>query len=396
MPAPTLASLLIQENSADILAAGLAIAQAIGLPTTSWLAGDPTRSLLMLEADRLAALETEAVGFISSGFLDYATPGWLAILAKQVFNVDVPAATFATTSVTLTNSLGGLYTINAGDVTVKNSSTGTTYHNTNTTPATLTGPGGTVTLSFVADVAGSAGSAGAAQIDTMVTNLLGVTCSNATAAIGLDTQASSTTIAQCRNKLGSFSPNGPASAYSYVALNPTLTGINTITKARAYPVSAIGQVLLYVASAGGPAAPGDVAAVQAAVLQWATPLTITPTTASATAHAINVAYTLSLYATVNQTNAQIQAAVQTALQNLFASKPIGGDILPGATVGYIYLEQVEAAIAAVYPSAFFNVSASLSGAVASGPHAGDVIMSASDVASLGTIAPTIVVIPNPS
>lgn len=378
MPAPTLASLLITETSDEILAGALAIAQTIGLPTTAWLVGDPTRSLLMLEADVLSRLEAEAAGFVGSGFLDYATPGWLEVLAKQEFNVDVPAATFATVPVTLTNSLGGLYDLNPGDVTVKDSSTGTTFHNN--IGGVLTGPG-SLSLTFVADVAGSAGSAGVGEIDTMVTNLLGVTCSNTVTAIGLDQQAAQTTIAQCRAKLASLSPNGPSDAYNFVALTPALTGINTITRARAYGDNTRGNVTLYVASATGAVGGGDVAAVQAAILKWATPICITPTTISSNPVTININYTLWLYQSVNQTVAQIQAAVQAALAAMFPTRPIGGDITPPSTTGFFDQSIIESTIGGVYPLQTFRVAVTMP--------TSPLAMANGDVAQLGTVTGTI-------
>jgi hypothetical protein len=382
MPPPSLASLLIVEDSASILDGALQLAQTLGLPVTSWQPGDPTRSLFMLEADTLARLEAEAAGFVGSGFLDFATPGWLVVLAKQVFNVDVPPATFATVQVTLTNAGGGIYVLGPGDVTVKDSSTGTTYHNTD--PGTLKGLS-SLTINFVADVAGSAGSAGVGEIDSMVTNLLAVTCSNPVAAIGLDQQSAATTILQCRAKLASLSPDGPAEAYEFVARTPALTGINTITRARAYGDNTRGNVTLYVASATGAVGGGDVAAVQAAVLKWATPVCITPTTVSANPVTVNISYTLWVYQSVNQTAAQIQAAVQTALAAMFPTRPIGGDITPPATTGTLDPSIIESAIGGVFPLQTFRVAVT----VPTLPLA----MANGDVAELGTVTGTINIIP---
>lgn len=385
MAATSLASLLVQQTKAQIYAAALSIAQTIGLPVTSWQPGDPTRSLFFLEAAVLEMLEVVVVGFISSGFLDYATGQWLVILAKQVFNVDVPDATFAETDVVLTNSGGGIYDLAVNDVTFKNVSSGKTYHNSS--GGHLSGSGGTLTVHVIADEAGSASSAGANEITALVTNLLGVACTNPTAAVGIDQQSPATTISQCRNKLGSLSPNGPAAAYEYVAKNSALTGIQTITRARAYPTSDTGDVLLYVAGPGGDVAPSDVAAVQAAVNVWSTPLCITPTVRSATAVAVPVTYTIWVYQSVNQTSAQIQAAIQTALENMFAERPIGGDIIPPATTGVLYASIIESTIGSVYPDQTFRLTLAAP--------ASDVAMTNGNVAELGTLTATVHIIPGP-
>jgi hypothetical protein len=380
----TLEGLLIQNTEDDIYTAALAIAVILGLPVTSWQPGDPTRSLYHVEAETLATLETEAVGFIQSGFLDFALGQWLVNLAKQVYNVDVPGAISATTPLTLTNAGGAIYIIDPGDLTFKASSTGKTYHNTE--GGTLDGSAGTLTVQVIADEAGSASSAGPGQIDTLVTTLLGVTCSNAAAAVGIDQQDPSVTVQQCRDKLGSLSPDGPASAYSFVARNSALTGINTVTRARVYPTSDTGDVLLYVAGASGAVGGSDVTAVQNAIVQFATPLTITPTVLSANNVSVAVTYTIWIYKSVNQTSSQIEAAILTALETLFSGEPIGGDIIPPAATGTLYATLIESAIRGVFPKQTFRV-------LLSAP--GDTALTNGQVAVLGSVTPTVNIISDP-
>lgn len=382
----TLAGLLVQETQDEILAAWLQICTQLGLPVTSWQPGDPTRSLGMLESTVLAALEQVIVGYIESGFLDYAQGVWLQkVLAKQVFNVDVPDATYATTTVTLTNSGGGVFDIDPQDLTFKNSTSGKTYHNT--TGGHLAASGGTLDVTVIADEAGSDSSAGVGEIDTLVTTLLGVTCTNGAVAVGLDQQDPSITRQQCRDKLGSLSPNGPAAAYSYVARNSALTGIETVTRVRVYPTSETGDVLVYVAGPSGAISGGDVTAVQNAINLWAAPLCITPTVLSANPVTFNITYTLWVYKSVNQTTTQIQAAVQAALDTFFSERPIGGDIIPPATTGALYQGVIESTIGGVFPDKTFRVSVSTP--------SGDTSLANGDVPQLGTITATVNIIPDP-
>lgn len=393
MTQPSLASLLIQEDQATIYAGFLQIATTLGLPVTSWQAGDPTRSLGFMESTLLETLENVVVNFIRAGFLDYAAaqavssgnPIWLNILAQQGFGVTVPTATYAETTVTLTNSGGGIYTIAAGDLTFKNSTSGATYHNT--TGGTLNGSGATLSVTVTADLSGSAGSAGAGEINALVTTLLGVTCTNATAAVGIDQQDPSVTVLQCRDKLGSLSPNGPASAYAYVARNSTLTGIQTVTRARVYPDSDTGDVQVYVAGPGGAVGGSDVTAVQTAINTWATPLCITPTVSNANNVTINVTYTIWVYKSVNQSSIQVEAAILTALETMFSNRPIGGDIIPPATTGALYQSLVQATIENVFPNQTFRVTLSAP--------SGDTSLGNGDVPVLGTVTPTVNIIPDP-
>lgn len=397
MTQPSLESLLIQQDKATIYAAFLQLATTLGLPVTSWQAGDPTRSLGWLEATILETLENVVVGYIKSGFLDYAAadaeatgnPIWLNIVAQQVFGVTVPSATYAETDVTLTNTGGGIFTIEPGDLTFKNSTTGATYHNT--TGGTLTGvgtSGATLDVTVTADEPGSGSSAAANEIDALVTTLNGVTCTNAAAAVGIDQQDPSVTVQQCRDKLGSLSPNGPASAYSYVARNSALTGIQTVTRARVYPDSDTGDVLLYVAGPSGAVGGSDVTAVQNAITTYATPLCITPTVDSANNVTVAVTYTIWIYKSVNQTSAQIEAAILTALETMFSNRPIGGDIIPPATTGALYVSLIESTIRNVFPDQTFRVVVSLP--------SGDTALGNGDVPVLGTVTPTVNIISDPT
>ncbi len=384
----SLASLLIQETKSAIYEKAIVIAEAVGLPVSSWQAGDPSRSLFHLESQLLATLEEVVVGFISSGFLDYATGSWLKILAEQVYNVTVPEATYASADVVLTNGGGGLYTeedLAIGSLTFKNSVTGKTYRNT-TTGTLSPGPATTVTLTVEAEEAGQESSAGAGEIDELVTSLLGVTCTNPTAAVGIDEQSEDTTRQQCRDKLDSLSPNGPKGAYAYVARNAELSGTNAVTRVRVYVESETGDVTVYLAGPSGTIAEPDRALVEEAILTYATPLCITPTVLSADTVTVAVAYELWVYKSVNKTAAEIEAAVETALEQLFASRDIGGDIVEPATTGKFYTSLIESTIRGVFSQAF-RVSLSLPAA--------DVALANNEVADLGAVTATIHLVTNP-
>lgn len=391
MPASpdTLATLLIQEDQASILAGALQLAQTLTLPVDSWQAGDPTRALFTFEAQYLSKLDDLITGYIQSGTLDNAalatTTQWLIILAKQQFNVDVPPATFATTQVTLTNAGGGIYDLDPGDVVVKASTTGATY--TSTTGGVLSGSGGTLSITVVADVAGSASSAAAAEIDTLVTTFLGVTVTNPTAAIGTNVPSPSAIIQQCRAKTASLSPNGPADAYRFVALNSALTGTLNPTQARVYGDSDTGDVIVYIAGTAGALGSPDVAAVQAAINKWATPLCITPTVLSANPVTVFITYTVFIYKSVNQTVSQIEAAIQSALEAVFPTLQIGGDIIPPAATGFLYQSLLETLIGNVFPGKTFDAEIHLP--------SGDTSLGNGDVPVLGTVMPNVVLVPDP-
>lgn len=393
-----LATLIVQETKDAIYKTALGIATNLDLPVSSWQPGDPTRSLFFLESELLEKLEEIVVGYIRAGFLDYAAEAasalgaderakkWLHVLAKQQFNVDVPEATYATTDVTLTNTGANFYPdIAAGDLTFKNSTTGKTYHNTS--GGTLdSGPGTTLTVSVEADEAGADSSADAGEIDEMVTALVGVTCTNAVAAVGNDSQSPATTVEQCRDKLDSLSPNGPKGAYSYVARNPELAGTAAVQRVRVYGDSDTGDVTVYLASSSGGVTEPDRVLVEDAILSWATPICITPTVLAATNVTVNITYELWVYKSVNKTEDEVEEDVETALENMFAERPIGGDIIPPATTGKLHLSLIASTIRETFPQAF-KVSVSTP--------SGDTTITNGQVAALGTVTGTIYFVVDP-
>lgn len=374
----TLADLITAESKQAIYNKAIQVATTLGLPVTSWGSGDPTRAMFWHLSEVLSTLEQIVVKYVAAGFLDYAaqltSTFWLKLLAQQVYGYTPAEATHATCVVELSNTGGGVYTIDPGALTVKKGGTEITYHNV--TSGTLVA-GGTLSLDFVADVAGSDGSAAVGEVDTMVTTYLGVTCSNTTAAVGIDEESAASIVAGCRAKLGSLSPNGPADAYSYVVQASALTGTSAITRSRVVDDSTFGVVTVYVAGPDGLVNPSVVAAAQSAVETWATPLCITPLVVSATNVVVPVTYTLQIYDDVNATSQEIEDAVQASLADMFASRPIGGD-----SGGVLPKSLIESTILRTYPSHGFRVTVTAPAA--------DVSLSTSQVAVLGAINATVV------
>jgi hypothetical protein len=388
MTSVSLASLLIQETKAAIYSAGLSIASAVGLPVSSWQPGDPTRTLFYAQAEKLEKLDAIQAQSIRARFLDYAEGDWLTILADQQFGVVVPSATYASTEVVLTNNGGGVYGLAAGDLTFKSTLSGKTYRNTTggTLAAKVGSTPGTLTITVVADEPGSDSSAGAGEIDALVTTLLGVTCSNPLAAIGVDKQSDATTRQQCRDRLGRLSPNGPREAYADVARDSSLTGTSGITRVRAYGDSTNGAVTVYLAGPSGAVSSADRTLVETAILKWATPLCITPFVLSCTNVVVPVTYQLWVYKSCNKTAGEVASDVQAALSQMLAARPIGGDIIAPSTTGILSQSLIESTIRSVYPQAFRVVVSS---------PASDVSLANGLVAALGTVTATVNIVEDP-
>ena len=362
-------SLITVQSLSTILARGLAIATGLGLPVTTWRPGDPTRSLYHFLADVLATREGYTTEFIKAAVLSTATGDWLTVVASEVYGVTRVEATYASSTLVLTNGGGGYYTIEPGDITVKSAVSGKTYHNT--TGGTLA-PSTTLSLTVEADEAGTDSSAAEDEIDTLVTTLLGVTVTSSTAAVATDEQENESLREQCRATLGALSPNGPPDAYEYVARNPDLTGTTLVTKAATVENSSTGLVVVFVAGPSGGVGATPIAAVQAAIETWATPLCITPTVVSASA--VMVAITATI--TGGDLPATFDDDAEDALLALIGALDIGDDVSRSAIIACLH----DLAVA----QGGTGVSVLLTAPAA------DVTISAAQVAAAGTITLTVV------
>lgn len=342
----TLADIVVAKTKDVLLSAALSVASSLGVPVTNWQVGEPSEALFQFVSEEIAALEQAFLGFCKSAFLDYAAADstlykWLVIKAEQDFGYIAKTATYATCTVLLTNSKGGIYQFDPGDITVKNSATGATYHNSS--GGTLLG-NSTLSLTFVADVAGPAGSSAAGAVDTMVTTYLGVTCASTTAAVGSDEETALSIVAGCRAKLGRMTNGGPRDAYVSVALDSSLTGTEVVTRARATGDSSTGVVNVLVAAQSGTVGTSDLTLVQSAIDEYATPLCVSAIVQSASPVVINIDYTVAAYKSWGVTASQVEALIQTSLADWVSSRPVGGDIIPPATTGTVAINMLEAAI----------------------------------------------------
>jgi len=307
-------------------------------PVASWARGRVARTIVDLFARTVAPWTDTMAAFAASGFLDTATGQWLTVVADQVYQVTRDPATYASGEVTLDNAAGGSYSYAAGQFRVVNSTTKKAYRNTS---AFTLGPleTGKVIAIEAAEI-GSASSSAAGDIDTLETVLTGVTVSNAAAVVGEDEESDASLRARCRLKLAALSPNGPADAYSYVARTSELNGGVDVTRVRVDADSTTGDVVVYVAGPSGTIA--DVTTIQDAINQYATPLCIDATVASATAFTQNFGINVYMNSSDNVTSSEVQDVVELAIGVWAAGLPIGGFDVSGTGVpGKLFRNAVE-------------------------------------------------------
>ena len=376
-------SLIVPATADEALAELLSIAASLGLPTTSWQSGQPLYTFLLTVAQKIADLSLVSAAITRGGFGDtLSSDGWADLWALSRFNVTRVAATPATGDLTITcaaNAIGAAYAI--GAIIFAHTTTGKTYRNT----AIVTIVASTVlTLQpIAADVAGIASNAAPGAITTLVTSLVGVTVTNPLSVIGTDKETTPALILRARAKLGSLSPDGPKDAYNYVATTPELSpGLSTpITRTRTVASATTGNVSVYLATAAGAPSGGDVAIVQAAIDTYAEPWGVTATAIAATPHVVAITYQAWIRGT-QLTVAQIQDTIATALAAWFATLDVGGYVIPPDT-GAVYVDAVEQVIGQSTPGVL-RVVISVPAAT--------VTLTPNEVATLGTITPTITIL----
>lgn len=294
----------------------------LGVVTTNWVAISVLRILVTAFAVMHCALSQLVANAVKGGFIDLADGEWIALNAEGMYDVAPITATFATTPLQYTNAGGGNYSGDPGDLVARNSATNATYTNTE---SFVIGPGGTGTIEFRADIAGSGGNAAIGEIDSLVTVLTNVTVTNDLPAIGLDDEDPQLLRQRAKQKLGALSPNGPTDAYAYIAKTATREdGTNLgITRVRTIP-DANRDLNVYLATASGAVDSGDVDIANEAIQTQCVPLTVTATVASASTVDCNMTFEIWCSSASGLDSDSIAAAIELRLTEYLAQAPIGG------------------------------------------------------------------------
>lgn len=386
----SLADLTTPSTRQEVQASIYRVFGVLGVNTTSWGAGAVVRTLTVGVSATISVFSQLQAEIVRSGFLDLATNDWLTLVAKYVYGVLRNEATFAAGTVTLHNTGGGIFIVDAGDLIVATPTTpdpksGKTYRND---AAFVLGAGATVVVPITAIEAGADSNAGAGDITVLVTTLLAVTATNANALVGLNTESDPALRQRCSEKLGSLSPMGPWDAYAYAARNAhRSTGEPCgVTRTRTLK-DGFGNVTLVAANASGGITgtignlATDIGAVDEAVQQLAAPFAVTAHTEGAGTVSQVVTYELWAYNTSGLNDAQIADTVKAALETFTAKQPIGGNtLLPSDTTGYVWRDAFVATIAAALPQIFH--------VIVTAP-AADVPLTLSQVMTLGAVTPNV-------
>jgi phage-related baseplate assembly protein len=344
--AVSLTSLLTPIGRTAMVDSLLSVASSLGLPTTSWQAGQPMRTMLTTIGQKLADFTEVLVTITQGGFGDLATDGWADLWAQSIYDEERIPAEPATGLVNCANTSASNYILAAGELIVAHATTGQTYRNT--APITILAAVGLDDIAVQADEVGVIGNAAPGTITVVVTSLVGVSSTNPLSVLGADAELTPALVKRCRAKLASLSPNGPKDAYNYIATTPEFSAVATpITRTNTTASPTTGAITVYLATAAGAPVAGDVTIVQAALDEWAEPWTATATAQAAAEQVVPVTY--QAWVTGSQlTDAQIEAEIGAALAVWFSSLDIGGYVIPPDT-GAIYIDSLQQAIGLATP-----------------------------------------------
>ena len=382
----TLSELTTPLTADEVEQAIYSAVEARGAKTTAWKPGAVVRTIIAGVAIVLAAFSQLTAKVASAGFLELSTESWLTLVARYVFGVERISATFATGTVTLTNTSGSSYSGGAADLIVQNSTTGATYRSTESWSLDASGGANDeIDVAVKAVEAGSDSTSSAGEIDELVTTLSGVTVTNAAAVVGTDEETDAALRTRCLERTGALSPNGPADAYRYVARNAVDADGDAIGVTRvATEAVGDGSINVWVATASG-AVTGtasntatDLGAIADAIYENAEPLGIEAVVASATDLTVNVTYELWIYTSAGLTETAVETLVESALEDLFENTPIGGHYVDPDR--YMYQDDIISTIDAVRPE-IFHVEVTTPAA--------DVAVDSDEVPVLGTVTATV-------
>ena len=357
---------LISPPSADqTLETFLSELETLGIPVRSWRTGGVARTILRVVANTYAGYAALMAEAIRAGFLETARGDWLTILARNTFNVERRAATFATGEVQLVNTGGGIFSYGADEVRFLRPSDGKAY--TNTEAFTLN-PADTLLVPVRAVEAGSDSSAPPDTITALETVLLLVAVTNPEAVVGSDAESDAELRQRCKDRLGAISVRGPRSAYSYAvssALRDDGSPVD-INRSSISPSSSTGVVTVYCASPSGTPLEADLDIVRQSIEDIARPDSVTANVLAVTEVPVDRTFTVWVRRTAGLSVDDIENYVNDALIRRVSEYPIGGIPKPPSSQGYLYADWLAGVIEGAHDT-IYDVDADVETDVALDP-----------------------------
>ncbi len=385
----SIVNLWVQNTLAEIKASFIGIAEAAGLPVTSWRTGDVSERIVEIVPRVLDQFLSEIIVRAAQAlFLDQVTdpgdtgnadtevkPGWLSVLGEGWYGVTRGGQTFATTTISVTNNtLAPIYpkpgelvfesTVLADDGgTLTFTSTEDDSIYVNADGSVTIAASATVDIPIRADIIGSYSNAGSGDITVVQSEGFGsLSATNATAALGQEREAADDYRARCRRASSRVATGGPSVLYEYAATTGAdgeplqrHDGSGQVGTTRIFVddgITLAGAVTTYLADDDGPVDAIDEASAHANITgvplgDITDPIGVVPGVVTyATEPAVGVVVTVVGTAKIKtadaggRTTTEIKQLVLDALTDYFRTFPIGGlDQVSGA--GVLYTSDME-------------------------------------------------------
>lgn len=347
----TLQQLLTEQTEDEVLASMITTLSQLGFQATAWQPTSWQIIFLRLFASVWSTFTTTLTQIAAGGFTTLAQSGWLTLLARYIYDTERVAAQSTVGQILLTSSAAApVHTFGAGDLIVSDEPDGTEGANTYTcTEGGTLNPGSTLSVEFVADVAGSAANIPAATTLYLWTPLVGVTATNPAltaedsttwiTTVGEDEESDARLASRCIGRWSRLSYGNTEGAYRGWALEalPQLTRVAVLAAEGDGSVEIIGATSL-----GG--LTGDqedeITDYIYGVLDGIgrRPINDIVTVASATV-VTSPALTVTAYVQPSEA-AATPNRIKTALASYFGSLPIGGTKLVVAGTGYVLFSSI--------------------------------------------------------
>jgi len=328
------ASIIKAPTASEVFEQMLANAKALKFPTTSWGTKSVPRALMHLFSLVFESFASSTiVDLARSGFRTTAAGAWLTAHAKDFYKLDRVEAVFAVGTATLANASGDSYTYDPGTLFAKSTALDADGHEllfTNA-DAVAIGAGGTQTLSWRAEHAGSAYNVGGDTITELATPLPGVSISAAPATawlttVGADDEEDEDLSERCGERWDSLNLDNAGVAvlddsYAYHAKSAAPGQVSRVLVLEHTPSD--GHVTLVLSGPDGPVPSAVVTAVRAYLELGRRAMCVTLHVDSALAHLITLAGTVRVRAGYL---AQARDEIRRALDALSAESGGGATI----------------------------------------------------------------------
>lgn len=314
---------------------------SVGFAASSWQDGSVQRDIIEIVSVVWADLSSAVKVLASAIFLDLSSGSLLTGLAKSHYGLERKAAVRARHEIVHTAApTAGPYTVAIGDLVVAHEATGHTHRNITggTIPA-----GGTLPLTFEAEVAGASRNAAPGELTSLVTPLAGVTVNNPAGPTqnGEDEESDASLKVRCKARWPLLAIELPGDGYAGVALS--VAGVERVDVDATNP-GGPNTMDVYVAGSDAAAGALVVNAVQVAIDNRKAPAAIV-TVMPAAEQVVNVTATVHVLAAQNTSSKQSE--LEDAVEDYLNSLAIGGLVLPPSTSGVLDRDSLIGAIKAV-------------------------------------------------